>query len=219
MKKNIFQIINQKGFTLIELIVVVAIMTVISVLAMFNNSSLNSAVLLSNTAYEASLIVRDAQVSSLGARVLSLDLVEGSDNATTSNQGVYFNTFDPQSIIFFVDLDNDNQYNELSDKGQIYEINSRAGKILGICKIDISSDESSEMCNVLGSGSSGLENISDVNIIFKRPNPEAYFYYNDSEHIGSIVVNIGVEQGQCKSVIIYKTGATQVDNSYCPPNN
>lgn len=216
MKINIFQKINQKGFTLIELIVVVAIMTVISVIAMFNNSSLNSGVLLSNTAYEASLIIRDAQVSSLGARVLSLE----DNNATTSNQGVYFNTLEPQSIIFFVDVNNNNEY-DVSDKGQVYEINSRAGKILSICKTvnPNSVSDSVNVCHVVGSDSSGLENISDVNIIFKRPNPEAYFYDRDGEYIGSIVVNIGVEQGQCKSVIIYKTGATQVDNSYCPPNN
>ena len=88
----------EKGFTLIELMVVIGIIAVISALSLFNSSRLNSSVLLSNTAYEIGLIVRDAQISGLGAKVLLTGGV-----ATTSNQGVYFDTFKPEQIIFFSD--------------------------------------------------------------------------------------------------------------------
>ncbi len=176
--KKLFRIKNiNKGFTLIELIVVVGIIAVISTLSLFNSSGLNSSVLLSNTAYEIGLIVRDAQISGLGAKVM----LDGSV-ATTSNQGVYFNTFEPEKIIFFADVNGSNSYGE-GEESQVYNIeNKRAGKILSICKISF------------GAASCSSSNILDLNV----------------------VINLGFDQGECKSIIIYKTGAIQIDKSYCP---
>jgi prepilin-type N-terminal cleavage/methylation domain-containing protein len=94
--KNIFKKNNNdSGFTLVELMVVVGIITVISALSIFNSSKLNSGVLLSNTAYEVGLIIRDAQVSGLGAKVL----LDSTGGATTSNQGVYIDINNSEQII------------------------------------------------------------------------------------------------------------------------
>lgn len=196
--KNLLKIKN--GFTLVEIIVVIAIIATISALSLFNSGKLNSAVLLSNTAYEVSLIIRDAQISGLGAKVL-LD----GNVATTSNQGVYFNINDSK-IILFADLSKNNGYNQ-GEESQIYNIeNKRAGSILSIKKIPNSGDP---------------VDIQDLNIIFKRPNPEAYFYYTDTENnllteqYGSVAINMGFPGGDCKSIIVYKTGAIQIDKSFC----
>ncbi len=196
---------NKKGFTLVELIIVIAIMATITTLSIFNSSNLNSNVLLSNTAYEIGLIIRDAQVAGLGARVLSTN-VEGVNVATTSNQGIYFDITKPEEVVFFTDLDKSNKF-ESNEPNQVYAIkNKRAGKILSIYKLDDTSPE-------------GKTLITDLNILFKRPNPEAYFYYtenNDLTHfIGNVGVNIGFVNGECRSVIIYKTGAIQIDKSFC----
>lgn len=206
--KNIFKKNNNKlGFTIIELIVVIAIIAVISALSIFNSSKLNSSVLLSNTAYEVGLIIRDAQVAGLGAKVLS----DTESKATTSNQGIYIDMNNPEQIIFFADLDKTNGYSYTDEQSQVYNIqNKRAGKILKICKID----RNLGVCN--------SELVNKLNIIFKRPNPEAYFYTEDSlgassEYQGNVAVNMGFENGECKSIIIYKTGAIQIDKSLCPP--
>lgn len=207
--KNIFKKkYNNKGFTLAELIIVIAIMAIISTLALFNSSKLNSSVLLSDTAYEIGLIVRDAQISGLGAKVLL-----SGGMATTTNQGVYFNMDKQETVILFADLDKGNAYSDGEDT-QVYNIeNKRAGKILSMCTIPGDS-EGTDICDE--------SNISELNVIFKRPNPEAYFYVSDgvnpSEHQGSVVINIGFVDGECKSIIIYKTGAIQIDKSYCPTN-
>jgi prepilin-type N-terminal cleavage/methylation domain-containing protein len=201
--KNIFQNIK-KGFTLIELIVVISIIAVISVLTIFNSSRLNSSVLLSNNAYEIGLIVRDAQISGLGAKLSLTGQV-----ATTSNQGVYFDIFLPQSIILFADLDKQNDYDSL-EESQIYKMeDARAGKIIKICKLNDINGQCGEV-------------ISNLSVIFKRPNPEAYFYVDRGNNIiephqGSVGVNIGFENGECRSVIVYKTGAVQIDKSLCTP--
>jgi len=210
---NIFNI-NRKyiksGFTLIELMIVIAIIAIISALTLFNNAKLNSSILLNNTAYEISLIIRDAQISGLGSKVTNLN-----GNATTSNQGVYIDPSNPEEIIFFSDKNKDNKYTPGSEENQIYNIeNKRAGKILSICTIVADTP-----CK-----SSNTSNVPNLNIIFKRPNPEAYFYIGSDtstpdpvvDYMGSIVVNIGFpDGGECKSIIIYKTGAIQIDKSYC----
>ncbi len=91
----------------------------------------------------------------------------------------------------------------MSDKNQTYNIeNKRAGKVLSICKV-----AKDNIC----------QGVVDLNVVFKRPNPEAYFYtYGEqAEFNGNTVVNIGFDDGECKSIIIYKTGAVQIDKSYC----
>jgi prepilin-type N-terminal cleavage/methylation domain-containing protein len=203
MKKNFKNL--KSGFTLIELIIVIAIIAVISALALFNSSRLNSAVLLSNTAYEVGLVIRDAQVSGLGAKVIRL--TGEVDIATTSNQGIYVNISNPTEIVFFADLIKNNTYDQLSgETSQVYKIeNKRAGKVVRICEILIDGTCREKL---------------DVTIMFKRPNPEAYFYtdaHTGPGYIGSIAINLGFTDGECRSIIIYKTGAIQIDKSFCPP--
>ncbi len=218
MKKNIknYKIFKyyKLGFTLVELMVVVAIVAVISVLTLFNNAKLNSSMLLADTAYEISLIIRDAQISGIGSKVTSFD----GTSATTSNQGVFIDAYTPEKIIFFADKNKDNQYN-IGEENQIYNIeNKRAGKILSVCRI-VGNDNSTNPCFI-----NNTSNLMSLNILFKRPNPESYFYYNDGSntnpipsHPGSVVINIGFPNGgECKSIIVYKTGAIQIDNSFCP---
>jgi prepilin-type N-terminal cleavage/methylation domain-containing protein len=210
MKTNIIKN-NQKGFTLAELIIVVAIIAIISVISMFNSAKLNSSILLSNTAYEIGLIIRDAQISGLGVKVIS-----SSGNATTSNQGIFFDISTPEKIIFFADLNKNDKYDVgIGEEWQVYNIeNKRAGKILSICKIG----PNNTICKPISNGGD-ITNLQNLNVIFKRPNPESYFYYNDGnnkEYSGSVVINIGFDPGDCRSILIYKTGAVQIDRSFCP---
>ncbi len=200
------------GFTLVELMIVIAIIAIISALTLFNNAKLNSSVLLSNTAYEIGLIVRDAQISGLGAKVSNIN-DNGNIVATTSNQGIYIDIDKLEQIIFFSDKNMNNKFDDQSEINQIYNIeNKRAGKILSVCYLtgDINT-----------AGSCNASNLFKLNIIFKRPNPEAYFFYDNGspdvvEHkTGFIVINIGFDGGECRSIIVYKTGAVQIDKSYC----
>ena len=195
-KKNI----PYNGFTLIELIIVIAIMATISAITLFNSAKLNSSILLANTAYEISLIIRDAQVSGLGSKVFNNGGV-----ATTSNQGVYIDSKNPNQIIFFADKNKDNKYSSPDEINQVYNIeDKRAGKILSICGAPTGPCNSSDITN--------------LNIIFKRPNPEAYLWQGSEPTAisGSAVINVGFEGGECRSIIIYRTGAIQIDKSLCP---
>jgi prepilin-type N-terminal cleavage/methylation domain-containing protein len=199
-KINIKTINSKKGFTLIEIIVVIGIMLVITALTIFNSPKLNSGLALSNTAYELSLMIRDAQVSGLGSKLLEVD-----DGISTLNQGVYFDKTTPEKIILFADINKDNKYT-VGEETEVYNINNvKAGNLLKICRI-----MSGDNC----------QSIQNLNIIFKRPNPEAYFHFTssdgiDREHVGNVAINLGFPGDLCRSIVIYKTGAIQIDKSFC----
>lgn len=201
-KINTKTICSKKGFTLIEVIVVIGIMLIITGLTLFDGSRLNSSVSLSNTTYELGLMIRDAQVSGLGSKVVS------DSSITTLNQGIHFDMTTPEKFILFADSAPNNIYDSL-EQTEIYNIeNKRAGKILKICKIS-------------PDGKSCGNTISNLSIVFKRPNPEAYFYFKNGssveEHVGNIAINLGFTgpNPDCRSIVIYKTGAIQIDKSFC----
>lgn len=218
--KNICKKVQKTGFTLIELIVVVAIIAMVSTLVIFNNAKLNSALLLSNTSYEIGLMVREAQTAGLGVRATDNSSVQDF----TYSQGVHFDIAYPNQAILFSDKDSNGYYNGSEENVQIYTIsNSRAGKILALCGV-----EPSELSNTCVAGISNSipvsESTTQLDILFKRPNPEAFFKKVKNDGSGNredwnnpVVINIGFEGDICRSIVVQKTGAVQVDSSYCVP--
>ena len=60
--------LSRAGFTLIEMLVVVAIITVVTAVMFSNQSNFSSSVLLANTTYDVALSARDAETYGLGTR-------------------------------------------------------------------------------------------------------------------------------------------------------
>lgn len=85
---------SSKGFTLVELLVVTAIIVVILGLIFVSQSSFNKTLILSNTAYDIALAVRSAETYGLGGRAIS---------ATPMGYGVHLDKATPGSFIFFAD--------------------------------------------------------------------------------------------------------------------
>ncbi len=63
----------KSGFTLVEMLVVVAIFTIISAVALFNQTKFSSDMVITNLAYEIALEVRQAQTYGIGVRNSSND--------------------------------------------------------------------------------------------------------------------------------------------------
>lgn len=218
-KRSIKHILKVAGFTVIELIVVIAIIAVVSTLVLFNSGKLNSALLLSNTAYEVGLIVREAQIAGLGVRATN----NSGDQNFNFSQGVHFDMSNPSEVILFADKDGNGSYNGSIENIQSYTIpNSRGGKILALCAITYSYDSHS-VCTP-----NATDYTPVLDVLFTRPNPEAFFKaagpsplsdgtYIMSNHNNSVVINIGFENDICRTIVIRKTGAVQVDTSYCAP--
>lgn len=188
----------KKGFTILELIIVIAIMSIITAIILFNSRGLNSSILVSNTAYEISLMIREAQVYGLGVRA-----TENTPIGFGYSQGIHFDSSvaNANTVILFSDKDNNGQYSGATEDIQTYTINKdRAGSILSLC--------TGVSCTTVGT----------ADILFRRPNPEAIFYVTPVSVATSVVINIGFApgSGDCRSIIIQKSGSVQIDKTYCP---
>ncbi|MES2986243.1 MAG: type II secretion system protein [Patescibacteria group bacterium] len=204
---------TKKGFTLIEMIVVIAIIATVTVIVLFNSGRLNSAILVSNTAYEIGLIVRESQVAGLGVRATT----DGGNVGFNTSHGVFIDRANPTQVILFADKNGNGMYDSVAgEMTQEYNIqNKRAGTILSICA---KRSDSVGPCTT----TTNTYTVADtVSVVFTRPNPEAFFTLTRPAsapeiHMGTMVITVGFPNDMCRSIAIEKTGAVQVDSTYCP---
>lgn len=213
------------GFTIAELIIVIAIFALVTSIAMFNQGRLNSNILVNNMAFETALAVREAQVYGIGVRSGGLE-----SNAFSGWFGAHFDLSKPTQIIIFNDINKSSSYDPLvTDEGgnnltdangnpiteAKYEYNftnQRGNKITALCVGPI---EGGAPCS---KDVSVAQNISTLDIFFKRPSPEAHFHYPGMQDNGYniprvyIVVN-NIDEDNCRVVIVESTGQIRVENA------
>ncbi|MBU0750482.1 prepilin-type N-terminal cleavage/methylation domain-containing protein [Patescibacteria group bacterium] len=85
-----------RGFTLIEMLVVLAIIVIITGIALVGQTSFNRSLILTDTAYNIGLSIREAQSYGLSTRIFS-----GIQNA---GYGVRFSRITPSEYITFSDI-------------------------------------------------------------------------------------------------------------------
>ncbi|MBP6974602.1 MAG: prepilin-type N-terminal cleavage/methylation domain-containing protein [Candidatus Pacebacteria bacterium] len=211
----------QSGFSLPELIIVIAIFVIISSIAMFNQSKLSSSVLLTNMGYEVGLAVREAQIYGIGVR--SEDL----GTSFTGQYGAHFSVADGQErqVIVFADLDTNFAYTPdhvPPEEKYIYEFDNRRGnKIAALCVGNITVPD--ETCDRgVSFTSPGTESLDGFDILFKRPNPSALIYGPDTSGATTdavaktgraYIVVSSVDGDDCRVVIIESTGQIRVEDS------
>ena len=100
---------NIKGFTIVELIVSVAIIAVISAVTFWNGIGFNDKVALNSVAQDVSLAIRSAQNYSSSVRESST----GSSNFNLG-YGIVFDNANPSQAIIYVDTNGNNQYDGTS---------------------------------------------------------------------------------------------------------
>lgn len=87
---------TSRGFTLVEMLVVLAIITVISVITIAGQTTFNRSLLLTETAYTIAFSIREAQTLGLSSRVFG-----GVQNA---GYGIRFNIASPKSYTEYSDI-------------------------------------------------------------------------------------------------------------------
>lgn len=206
--------INEKGFTIIELLVVIFIFGVISSLVIFNYGTFKSDVSVENLAQDVALTIRRAQVYAVSTK--------GADNTTFPSYGVHFNIPGNTSIlgtekhfILFADLPtypNLGQYDQSS----------------GVCGVVNSSptnqDECLEIINITTTDTitaicddrACFDSISDpsVDIVFTRPNTEAEFCFKLGSSACSNPSNVTIKlkslKGTERAINVWNTGLISV---------
>ncbi len=193
--------IQNKGFTLVELMVTVGIFTLITGLLLARYSNFNKGIILTNLAYDIALTLRSAQSASINVKSAPIN------GPFSSNfdypYGVYF-TDESTSFITFVDVN----YNDNTDIGsydtgeEIATTNIKRGsRISAICS---------------GTEASCSTDISQLNVVFKRPDPVAHIV-SVSSLSGRVTTEnpyaeITVESldGTQKKIVVRSTGQISV---------
>ncbi len=206
IKNNSRRGLKQAGFTLMELLIVLAIFTVIMSVALFNQAGLSSSVLVTNLAYETALAIREAQTYGISVRASS-----AVNDPFDKGYGVYFEMNSPDRIVVFGDANNDKIFSDTAELQSLYEIKNQRGN-----KIKSISYTNSGALTTLGSS-------DRLSIMFKRPNPEAAFYKIDTSGgltplTGPIKIIVGnTENTNCRAVVVEITGQIRVEQTQCVP--
>lgn len=163
---------NQKGFTLVELVVVIFIFAVVSTIILFRYSDFSTAISLRNLSQEVALSIRKAQTLATSVRGGS------PTNAfnTTKGYGIYFTTSSNEaqygggstSFVLFRDDDNDGLYDQRSATCGVMTAGNECLEKFSIA----TGDRIYSVCSV-----SGCTTTPSLVIYFKRPNPDAKIYF------------------------------------------
>lgn len=147
---------SSKGFTIIEMLVSIAIFTIITSVVIFNHGKFNSSINVTNLSYEVALAIRQAQVYGLAVK-------QDSSNVNQSVQyayGVYFSSNSPQVFYIFADKNDDQQFDPSGDvcdgSGECQE------------SIEIRGD-----VQVSNLATNTVSDSEDLTVLFLRPNPVA----------------------------------------------
>lgn len=193
---NIFSHKKNKGFSLIELVVSVAIFTIITSVVLARHSQFSGTLLLENLAYDVALSVRKAQVFGLSVR----EFTTGSDEFGVG-YGVYFDSSSNDSYIFFADRNGDGKYTDSTEMVETFSF--RGGNFI------------SEFCGILSNNNekcSGSD-ITSLNILFERPNPEAIINSIPTDIYSSARITVSSPQGTERSVVVSVTGQISIQQT------
>lgn len=106
---------SNKGFTIIELLVVITIFTVITTALVIQQNKWNDRLQLNTKLYDLALYIRQAQFYSLSVRQDAASVGDTFDRS----YGVHFDAATPNSFVFFSDR-NKNQRYEVGENLNIY---------------------------------------------------------------------------------------------------
>lgn len=205
----------QKGFTLIEMIIVIAIFAVISTIVLFQSRNQKNNASVNNVAQDIALTIRRAQVFTLG---LKPDQSRAAlpFGMSIAGYGVHFDASDPKSFILFADIDSTGVLGG-SPSNKKYDASGGCGFIAHppvpptecVEKIKIDTfDRLYRYC--VDSGPCQLFNETPTNpelgsfdVVFTRPDPDASFCGNVND---------------CNSSTLFKTASTVSIEAISPGN-
>lgn len=198
------------GFSLVELLVSIGIMTAIITVVVFNQRTYSDASNLSNTADVMSLSIAEAQAYGLAVKETSPGSVDFS-----AGYGISVSLLDDGSengYVFFVDHNNSGHYDgDWSCSGGALSECFAKEEFAGGARI-------SSFCVLRTQGADQCSTVSRVDVSFQRPNPDAgMVFFNAGGNIYStpnlkgVSITLESDSGAERSVIIYTTGQVSVE--------
>ena len=194
-----------RGFTLVETLVVLGIFVIVTAIVLVGNNSFNNTILLTNFAYDVALTVARAQsygvsVKQFGSGAESFNVGYGV-HCRLCGATADINESDDVSFVLFADA-NRNQYYEKPGEFLERYITRRGNKISHLYWLD-----SFGVPSALSGG---------VDISFERPDPDAGFVFFDcdsrviSHNARAVRVEVVSPAGITKNINIETTGQISV---------
>jgi prepilin-type N-terminal cleavage/methylation domain-containing protein len=201
-----------QGFTLIELLVVLVLMSLLTLAFLERQQKFDSSTIMRSLAYSIALSVRQAQVYGISV----LPTAPGSGNFAGSH-GLLFQKTSTTSYILFADSDNNHKF--LSDP--IERTFNLGGNftVSEFCAIFYNGATQTRRCDGSDDSGGGSGSISNLDIIFVRPNPDAQIYAYDASNnpiagdppYSYAYIRIKAIDGSVRGIHVYSTGQISVD--------
>lgn len=215
-----------RGFTLVEMLVVLAIITIVTTVTLLSSTSFNRSVLLVDTAHTVALSIREAQFFGLSTRVFS-----GVANA---GYGIHFDEDTPSMYTLFADIYPAVPGDDLGGDCPGHPTDESPDQRPGNCLYDISNNEKSidytlagnftiaDVCgktNAIDSQCLG-DDFDTIDLVFLRPNTQTIIVgTRGSQHTSLQDVCIIVRAPSAgtfeKMIYVSKVGQVAVVNE-CP---
>lgn len=193
---GLFLVLRSRGFSLIELVVVTGIIVLMSSILLANYNRFGGAITLRNVVYDIALTMREAQTYGISVRKFGAGA--GSFGA---GYGVHLENTSPNSYLMFADAVNSNG---LYDAGESVNLYTMTG---GYQIQDLRATPTG--------GGAEVSGLNKLDIIFKRPDPDAYIRANDVT--GTLYqhacVVIQSPRGDMLSIVVELTGQISVQNT------
>jgi prepilin-type N-terminal cleavage/methylation domain-containing protein len=194
-----------KGFTLVEMLSVLAIFSILTSVVVFNYNKFRSDTILTNMAYEVALSIREAQIYGVSAR-----------QSASIDYKVPYGIFIPKdSEQYYLFADTGNETDDTPD-GKFSGTNC-ANPGQDTCVTTYSLQRGMKISDVQYSQDTNCQYTDDMSIVFKRPNPEPIF--NNSGGTTNIIktlITIEAPDGAQRHVWIYNNGQVDVINEENP---
>ncbi len=205
---NSFKRKYKRGFTLVELLVVLAIFVIITTVVLARQNKFSSDIQLTNLAYQIALSIRQAQVYGLG--------VKGASSNYQIGYGIDFDKASSSSYALVADNNVDQLYDGAPTPADnvVNNFNLQLGaSISNLCVTDYANVKT---CSKTGA-------FSTLDILFLRPNPAANISIDHHFDPGGSVTSPSYTQASItiisalgdryKCINVYQTGQVAVSAS------
>lgn len=175
---------RMRGFSLVELLVVIGIILMITATVLAQYSSFNSTILLKDLAYEIALSLREAQSYGISVR--------GDNGEFDRTYGMHFTVGNTYTL--FVDRDEDGQFD--SDEVVASYTIGNNNSIVRLC----------------ANGTTCSTSLSSLDVMYRRPESDAFFYGGSgSSNYASVTIVVGSENGAERYVRVWPTGQISIE--------